>query len=93
MPWNNILNNLNPENAFHEFSKSFTEIYENNFPFKKRLSKLKINKIKSPWMTNSVLKSIKRKNKLYKNYLTNSCKKNENIYKRYKNKLNHIIKI
>ena len=44
-------------------------------------------------MTNSVLKSIKRKNKLYKNYLTNSCKKNENIYKRYKNKLNHIIKI
>ena len=44
-------------------------------------------------MTSGVLRSIKRKNTLYKHYLTNPCKKNENKYKTYKNKLNHTIKI
>jgi hypothetical protein len=44
-------------------------------------------------MTNCMLNSIKRKNKLYKTYLTKPCKKNEIKYKRYKNKLNHTIKI
>ena len=41
-------------------------------------------------MTYSILKSVNRKHKLY---LLNSNKRNENTYKRYKNKLNHIIKV
>ena len=42
-------------------------------------------------MTNSIIKSIRRKNKLYKKYHPTS--NNEHKYKVYKNKLNHIIKI
>ena len=65
-----------------------------NFPFRNKISgRSSFNKIRSPWMTSAILKSIKRKNKLYKTYLTTPNKKNENIYKKYKNKLNHTIKI
>ena len=57
MSWENILNNSNPANAFDEFSKSFTEIHEKNFPHSKKTSnKFKINKIKSPWMTKECIK-------------------------------------
>ena len=38
-------------------------------------------------------KSIKRKNKLYRCYLCNPTPENELYYKRYKNKLNHSIRI
>jgi hypothetical protein len=44
-------------------------------------------------MTNGLLKSIKRKKKLYKTFLKNPSNKNEKTYKKYKNKLNHILKI
>ena len=54
---------------------------------------MNINKHRSPWMTKCVLKSIKKKNKLYKKYLSDSSKINENAYKKYKNKLNHVIRL
>ena len=92
--WSSVLTNMHPESAFKEFSKLFTSIYEKNFPFRNKISgRSSFNKIRSPWMTSAILKSIKRKNKLYKTYLTTPNKKNENIYKKYKNKLNHTIKI
>ena len=91
--WSNVLTNANPEIAFNEFSDSFRKIYETNFPLTKKSSKINIIKIESLWMTNCMLNSIKRKNKLYKTHLTKPCKKNEIKYKRYKNKLSHTIKI
>ena len=90
-PWDNVIDNNNPEEAFDKFSQSFTGAYETSFPVK--LIKEKIDNNKSPWMTYSILKSVNRKHKLYKAYLLNSNKRNENTYKRYKNKLNHIIKV
>jgi hypothetical protein len=51
------------------------------------------NKDKSPWVTNCILKSVRTKNRLYKTYLMNPTDKNEQVYKKYKNKLNHVIKI
>jgi hypothetical protein len=38
--------------------------FESSFP--EKVIKKYINKEKSPWMTNGILKSVKRKNKLYK---------------------------
>ena len=66
--------------------------YNISFPIKKIVIKNTIDKSKSPWMTKSVLKSVRTKNKLYKAYLLNNSKKNQNLYKKYKNKLNHVIK-
>lgn len=51
-----------------------------------------IDKAKSPWMTKGILKSVQRKNQLYKRYLLQANRKNEIFYKKYKNKLNHVIK-
>ena len=59
----------------------------------KKKSRTRIDKNKSPWMTNSIIKSIRRKNKLYKKFLCHPTSNNEYKYKVYKNKLNHIIKI
>ena len=92
--WNEVLNESNDsEKAYNEFLKLFMGVYEANFPLKRKEKKRKINKIKSPWMTRCILKSVKNKNKLYKTLLKNPNNKNRQKYTKYKNKLNHIIKI
>ena len=86
--WDNVTNETNdPVNAYKEFLKIFTCIYEANFPLKKMTSNIKIRKTKSPWMTNGILKSVRNKNRLYKIFLNNPISKNEQKYKKFKNKL------
>ena len=92
--WEEVLNEpKDPEKAFDEFLKLFMKIYDAQFPLKKKQSKLKIDKNKSPWMTKCILKSVRNKNKLYKSCLKNPNYINKQKYIKYKNKLNHIIKI
>ena len=92
LTWEEILNaNTNPDNAYNNFLEIYLTAYEKHFP--QKLIKNRIDKNRSPWMTNGLLKSVKRKNKLYKTFLKNPSGKNETKYKKYKNKLNHIIKI
>ena len=91
--WNEILNETDDqEKAYNQFLGVFLDIYEANFLIKQRKNSKTINKDKSPWITNCILKSVRTKNKLYKTYLMNPTDKNEQIYKKYKNKLNHVIK-
>ena len=91
--WQSVFSdNSDPELSFSEFSETFLKVYNTSFPIKRKVVKTNIDKNKSPWMTKSVLKSVRTKNKLYKAYLINSNKKNQNSYKKYKNKLNHVIK-
>jgi archaellum biogenesis ATPase FlaH len=73
------------------FLDKFTNTYNSCFPLKK----IKISKHKSrkPWVSKGLLKSIKRKNKLYRKYMNQPCNSNENIYKTFKNKLNHLLQI
>jgi hypothetical protein len=79
---------IDPERTYNEFLKIFMDVYEVNFPLKR-----KQNKTRSPWMTNCILKSVRNRNKLYKIFLMNHSTKNEQLYKNHKNKLNHIIKM
>ena len=44
-------------------------------------------------MTRSIIKSVRKKNKLYKKILCHPTTNNEYKYKQYKNELNHIIRI
>ena len=91
--WNSVLNETSdPKKAYKDFLKLFSNVFEANFPFKKKNS-VKIDKEKSPWMTNCILKSVRNKNKLYKRFLTKPSITNEKNYKNYKNRLNHIIKV
>ena len=55
-----------PNSAYSYLLAKYTEIYEIGFPFKK----VKINhNYRKPWLSNGLLVSVKRKNKLYKNRL------------------------
>jgi hypothetical protein len=79
--WNEVLTESNdPEKAYNEFLKLFMGVYEANFPFKRKQNKTKINKIKSPWMTRCILKSVKNKNKLYKTLLKNPNNHGEKLW-------------
>ena len=57
------------------------------------MGKVNIDYDKSPWMTQGISKSVEIKNRLYRKFLKNRNERNNNIYKKYKNKLNHLIKI
>ena len=91
--WEGTISCNNPKESFNQFSTLFTASYDKHFPIKRMKVNKKINKYKSPWMTKCVLKSIKRKNKLYSKYLSDPNKINENLYKKYKNRLNHVIRL
>jgi hypothetical protein len=77
-----------PYNNFHN---SLKVAIDKSFPLLKMKPRA-IDYAKSPWMTGGILKSISKKNQLYKNYLKNPSYRNEIKYKTYKNRLNHVIK-
>ena len=77
-----------PENAYDNFIKTFSEIYNKAFPKKNKQS---TKKLKS-WMTNGILNSIKYKNKLYKKSVGTPSTSNINKYKKYRNKLTSTIR-
>ena len=92
--WNNMLNDKNnPQDAFTDFSSSLLSVYNSSFPWRDKKIKGDIDKNRSPWMTKCILNSVAKKNRLYKKFLSKPSKTNENKYKKYKNKLNHLIKI
>jgi hypothetical protein len=62
--------------------ETFGDVYEVNFPLKRKQNNAKkINKSESPWMTNCILRSVRKKNKLYKTFLTNPNGKMNNCTK------------
>ena len=64
-----------------------------HFPHKIVQNKTKINKTKSPWMTRCILKSVRSKNILYKAFLNSPDDRKRQKYTKYKNRLNHVIKV
>ena len=75
----------------HSFIKKYSSIYNSCFPLKKFQAKRYT--LYKPWITRALLKSIKRKNTLYKRFLNNPTPSNEYRYKCFKNKLNHSLRI
>jgi hypothetical protein len=89
--WSDIPQYNDPQNAYDSFVNKFYDVFNQCFPLKR----LKASRytFRKPWMTTGLLKSIKRKNKLYQKCLRNPCSVNATQYKNYKNKLNHSIRI
>ena len=88
----NSLNSINwykiqkincPNEAYDEFIKTFSSCYEVSFP--KVKIKIKSKSFLSPWITKGLIKSSKKKQKLYNNFLKHKTYKNEKKYKTYKN--------
>ena len=69
--------------AYDKFLKIFTKIYDKAFPVCK--IRIKTKSLLSPWITKGILKSSKRKHKLYDKFLKYKTYTNEVNYKNYKN--------
>lgn len=86
--WNDILVFDNIDTNFNLFSEILSDHYDACFPKKcKYLTEKRMNK---PWITQTVINSIKTKNNLYKDYKIGAV--TEAYYKQYRNILNATIK-
>ena len=82
--WRDIINAKEVNEAYNLFEKRFYELYDKHFPL---TSKRKTKTLKS-WMNDSLLQSIRYKNRLYKQFLRKPSDENEKEYKKFRNDLN-----
>ena len=88
--WTGVMNEGDDVNkAYNCFYDIFHTCYSNCIPVVTK----ELPETDKPWITTSLLNSIKRKNKLYKQYLKFPCTETEMRYKQYKNKLTHLLRI
>lgn len=90
--WSVLLSDQDPNVAYNKFHSKYSSLYEECFPWKKRCQKQK-NILFSPWITSSLLVSIKKRKKLYKRMLNSPNHARQSQYKIYSNKLNTLIRI
>ena len=55
--------------------------------------KLKNVTLRKPWITKGLLKSVRKKNLLYKHFPANPTPYREKLYKSYENKLTHSLRV
>ena len=87
--WSDIHQAPTTQDKYNLFTKIVNDLHENCFP----VTKVRTNPTKSkPWITTTILKSIKKKNKMYKKCLTNKSVHLLNSYKKYRNTLTSLIR-
>ena len=88
--WSCLKENNDVNESYDSFMDKFSNVYEECFPLK--TTDKKSNRCRRPWITKGILKSINRKNRLYKVSLRNPDVKHKTAYKNYKNKLTNTIR-
>ena len=83
--WRLVISNSDPNHAMALFLHDFKQHYNSAIPINTASSTYKLRK---PWLTEGLIQSIKRKNKLYRKRKNNLIK-----YTSYRNRLNHILRI
>ena len=73
------------------FIDKYTGLFDTCLPFKTIKGKA-LNSFRKPWLTNSLLRSINEKNKLYKQYLRHRLNENLLKNKTYKNRLTDLLR-
>ena len=84
-------NSTDPTKCYTLFLNTFSKVFEKYFP----LTKVKISNSNSPrncWIAKGLIKSCKRKSKLYKKYLNCPTKMNKKIHTDYRNKLKSLLR-
>ena len=80
--WKDIEAFTDPNKAYKAFLERLLLLYDKNFPI--RTIKVKAKDLGSPWITNGIKKSSKKKQHLYQKLLKTRTEKNESEYKNYK---------
>ena len=86
----NYINFANANEIYNEFHNKLIAVIDKNAPYKtlsKQVSKTK----QKPWITKSIIKSIKTKNIYYKKFLKTKSKFWYDRYKYYRNTINKLI--
>ena len=83
--WSSLDGYHDPKNAYNSFIKKYSESYNVCFPVKKLTRKQ--SRINKPWLSNALIKCIKKKHRLYKKYLPNPTMDRQSIYKSYKKQI------
>lgn len=87
--WDEIYCENSAQNGYDKFIMKFDKLYKKCIPVKKYV----LRPMAKPWMTECLLNSVKRKNKLYFMYIKNPSAESEQRYKAYRNKLTHVLRI
>ena len=88
--WHDVYEENDVNKAYENFINKLIFYYNKNIPIIRR--KNRKDEIKNPWITQGILGSIKKRNKMYKSYISNPSKENLNKYKQYRNKLTSTIR-
>lgn len=86
-----VVDNKGTDEAYNIFHDLFDTAYNTALPLQIKKFKLRSHTHK-PWITTSILNSIRKKHKLYKKYLSSKLKASKDSYVTYKNKLTKIIR-
>ena len=80
---NDVLNNQIAESAYEQFYKIFQDSYDKSFPIKTKT--ITIKNIQKPWVTETLISKIKRRDNL--NKLANKKKIDRTVYTEFRNNL------
>ncbi|CAH3132241.1 unnamed protein product [Pocillopora meandrina] len=67
--WSLFRHMEDPNEAYNDFIEGYSRIYNTCFPLKVLKGK-QVNKFFSPWLSRGLLKSVNKKNRLYKKFVT-----------------------
>ena len=89
--WSNIENGTNVNDAYDTFLQTFGTICDKHAPILKCFVKQK--GARNPWITKAILKSIRRKHKLYSKMISsNHQPQHVEKYKKYRNVLTNVLR-
>ena len=83
--WQDVFSENNVNHAYDKFLHKLLFYYDKNIPLVKTKTK---KRVKNPWITKGILRSIHIRNRLFKMTKTNPSVINLNKYKRYLKKIN-----
>ena len=90
--WFFVYNNTDLDLCYDYFIKTITSKIDEHIPFCTRKSSYKRTP-RLPWITQSLLRSINRKNNLFYKYRSNPTDKNRQKYVTYKNTLTNLLRL
>jgi len=88
--WFDKLSKTDVNSAYDDFLNFFSSAYNECFPLITK--KIKFNNYCKPWITPSIVISIRKKNNLYKKWLIKKTNESLDNYKRYKNMLTTVLR-
>ena len=89
--WTNIYITTDANESYNAFISKYTRQFEFCFRLK-RTTRKQLDRLKTPWLTKGLRKSIKHKNRLYKAFIKSPSTLRESHYKNFRDKLTHLIR-